>query len=84
MPQPELRSQEIEKFLNVLDEKPTSLVLVTNEVNMGVIPPDPLSRQFVDRHGWLNQEVARRADEVILMTCGIPQVLSQKFYSRVS
>ena len=66
---------EIEKFLRLLDEKPVSLVLVTNEINMGVIPADPASRRFVDEHGRLNQEVARRADEVILMVAGIPQIL---------
>lgn len=68
-------SEEIRDFLNFLEEKPTSLVLVTNEINMGVIPADPLSRRFVDQQGWLNQEVARRADEVILMVSGIPQAL---------
>lgn len=68
-------SQEIEDFLKVLEEKPTSLILVTNEINMGVIPKDPLSREFVDCQGWLNQEAARRADEAILMVAGIPQVL---------
>ena len=71
-------SKEIENFLNVLEQRPTSLILVTNEVNMGVIPNDPLSREFVDRQGWLNQEVARRADEVILMVAGIPQVLKHE------
>lgn len=69
--------KEIQNFLKLLDERPASLVLVTNEINMGVIPPDPLSRRFVDRHGWLNQEVARRSDEVVLMVSGIPQVLKK-------
>lgn len=68
-------SKEIEDFLKVLDEKPTSLILVTNEISMGVIPEDPLSREFVDCQGWLNQETARRSDEAILMVAGIPQVL---------
>lgn len=68
-------SKEIEHFLKVLDQRPTSLILVTNEVNMGVISNDPLSREFVDQQGLLNQEVARRADEVILMVAGLPQVL---------
>lgn len=67
--------KEIKDFLALLEEKPTSLILVTNEINMGVIPGDSLSRRFVDEQGWLNQEAARRADEVILMVAGIPQVL---------
>lgn len=68
-------SNEIQDFLDVLKERPTALVLVTNEINMGVIPADTLTRRFVDQQGWLNQEVARRSDEVILMVSGIPQIL---------
>ena len=73
-----LFDKEIQDFLEVLEERPTSFILVTNEVNMGVIPPDPLTRRFVERHGCLNQEIARLADEVVLMVTGIPQVLKQK------
>ena len=53
------------------------MIFVTNEVNMGVVPADPLTRHFVDLAGRLNQDVARQADEVILMTAGIPQTLKQ-------
>ncbi len=67
--------KEIKEFLNVIEEKPVSLILVTNEINMGVIAPDPVTRRFVDRQGWLNQEVARRADEVVFMVAGLPQIL---------
>lgn len=66
---------EVEEFLRVLEERPTTLILVTNEINMGVVPADGLTREFVDRQGRLNQEVARRADEVILLVAGLPQVL---------
>ena len=68
-------SKETQEFLDVLDERPTHLVVVTNEINMGVVPTDELSRRFVEEQGWLNQEAARRADEVILMVAGIPQIL---------
>jgi adenosylcobinamide kinase/adenosylcobinamide-phosphate guanylyltransferase len=71
----EIVSNEIQDFLRVIEERPTSFVLVTNEINMGVIPADPLSRRFVDQQGWLNQEVARRSDEVILMVAGVPMSL---------
>lgn len=77
-PSPQPRMDEIKDFLRVLDERPTSLILVTNEINMGVIPSDPISREFVDRQGWLNQEAARRCDEVILMVAGIPLSLRAK------
>lgn len=71
-------NQEIDDFLKVIEQKPTTLILVTNEINMGVIPADPLTRRFVEKQGWLNQEVARRADEVVLMVSGIPQILKQE------
>lgn len=76
-PSDDLISKEIEDFLNILEERPTTLIVVTNEINMGVIPGDSRTRQFVDRQGWLNQEVARRAEEVILMVAGIPQIVKE-------
>jgi adenosylcobinamide kinase/adenosylcobinamide-phosphate guanylyltransferase len=72
--------QEIDEFFKVLDTRPTSLILVTNEINMGVIPADRPSRHFVEEQGRLNQEVARRADEVIFMVAGIPQVLKKNLF----
>lgn len=77
-------SEEIQDFLAVLDEKPISLILVTNEINMGVIPPEPLSRRFVDCQGKLNQETAKRSDEVIMMVSGIPQILRQNIRPRIA
>lgn len=45
---------------------------VTNEVGLGIVPGDPLSRQFRDAAGKLNQMVVSIAGSVILMTAGIP------------
>lgn len=49
-----------------------TLIVVSNEVGMGVVPPDPFDRVFCDVLGRLNQLVALEADEVILVCCGIP------------
>jgi adenosylcobinamide kinase/adenosylcobinamide-phosphate guanylyltransferase len=46
------------------------IVLVTNEVGMGIVPEHALSRRFRDVAGRLNQRVAAIADRVILMVCG--------------
>jgi adenosylcobinamide kinase/adenosylcobinamide-phosphate guanylyltransferase len=62
-------------FLETLDRPPCDLVLVTNEVGMGVIPESKLARRFRDALGRLNQEVARRADQVVLMASGLPIVI---------
>jgi len=71
-------SSEIRDFLQLLEERLLSLILVTNEINMGVIPPDSLSRRFVDEQGRLNQEVVRCSDEAILMISGVPHFLKRE------
>lgn len=70
-------SPEIEAFLQMLDSPPCDLILVTNEVGMGIVPEDPESRRFRDLAGSINQQVASRAHEVILTVCGIPVRIKQ-------
>jgi adenosylcobinamide kinase/adenosylcobinamide-phosphate guanylyltransferase len=47
-------------------------VLVSEEAGMGIVPLGEMTRRFLDDLGWLNQQVAQLADEVILMIAGIP------------
>lgn len=49
-----------------------TFILVTNEIGMGGTSDNELQRKFTDLQGWMNQYVAARADEVILMVSGIP------------
>jgi adenosylcobinamide kinase/adenosylcobinamide-phosphate guanylyltransferase len=63
---------EIEAFLASLKAPPCNLIVVTNELGMGIIPADPETRLFRDVAGRVNQQLARLADEVILTVCGIP------------
>jgi adenosylcobinamide kinase/adenosylcobinamide-phosphate guanylyltransferase len=51
---------------------PIPLILVTNEVGSGIIPANPLARQFSDLAGRANQRLAELAAEVVLMVSGIP------------
>ena len=62
---------EIKGFLDILDSPPCHLILVTNEIGMGVIPADSATRLFRDWAGALNQQLAERAHEVILSVSGI-------------
>ncbi len=71
----DLNSPYIQAFLKTLEAPPCDLILVTNELGMGLVPGDALSRRFRDVAGLLNQEVARRAHEVIFTVCGIPTVI---------
>lgn len=67
---------EIDRFVNFLKDpelRPDKyeLFLVSNEVGMGIVPENRLSRQFRDFAGVLNQKVAQASDEVYLMAAGI-------------
>jgi adenosylcobinamide kinase / adenosylcobinamide-phosphate guanylyltransferase len=51
------------------------VLFVTNEVGLGIVPDNELSRRFRDLAGRCNQIMAAHADTVVLMVCGIPMVL---------
>ena len=51
------------------------VVLVANEVGLGVVPDNPMARAFRDHAGRLNQALAERADRVVLVAAGLPLVL---------
>ena len=57
---------------NKFTEQDAYLIFVTNEIGLGGVSPDAVQRRFTDLQGWLNQYIASRADEVILMVSGIP------------
>jgi adenosylcobinamide kinase/adenosylcobinamide-phosphate guanylyltransferase len=54
-----------------------SLVLVANEVGLGIVPDNALARAFRDHAGRLNQAVASVADRVIFVAAGLPLVLKE-------
>lgn len=56
------------------------IILVSNEVGLGVIPLGELSRRFVDEAGWLNQDIARLAENVTFVAAGLP--LSLKSFTK--
>ena len=70
----EFAARKVEELVAVLPRLNFSLVLVTNEVGWGIVPINPLARQFRDFAGWANQQVAAVADEVVLTVAGIPML----------
>lgn len=62
-------------LLGAISQAPGPVILVGNEIGMGVIPMGAEVRAFVDTLGWLNQEVARVCSRVTLMAAGLPLTL---------
>ncbi len=54
------------------------LILVANEVGLGIVPDNALARAFRDAAGQLNQSVAASADEVVLLAAGLPLTLKPR------
>lgn len=55
-----------------LANKDALLILISNELGMGMHPDTETGRKFTDLQGWINQYVAAIADEVIFMVSGLP------------
>ncbi|MCH2229510.1 MAG: bifunctional adenosylcobinamide kinase/adenosylcobinamide-phosphate guanylyltransferase [Crocinitomicaceae bacterium] len=53
-------------------KKEINVIVVGNEIGLGLIPMEKGTRSFVDIHGLINQYIAKTADEVTLMVSGIP------------
>lgn len=65
-------SPTFETFVQAVRKAQNPLVIVTNEVGMGLVPETRLGRRFRDWSGRLSQEVAQVVDEVILTCAGLP------------
>jgi adenosylcobinamide kinase/adenosylcobinamide-phosphate guanylyltransferase len=62
-----LAKAEFEKFT----EPEATYIFVTNEIGSGGVSENAIQRKFTDLEGWMNQYIASKADEVILMVSGI-------------
>lgn len=63
--------EQIDKLLNSARASQVTVIFVTNEVGMGIVPDNALARQYRDIAGMVNQKVAACADEVYLVVSGL-------------
>ncbi len=63
---------EIKKLAELSSEVTAQVIIISNEVGMGLVPPNPLGRVYRDILGRANSIMADKADEVFIMISGIP------------
>lgn len=73
----EVFNRERAAFLQALEGYLGQVVIVSNEVGLGTIGMDPLTRRFCDELGWLNQDLAACCDRVVMSVAGLPLTLKE-------
>ncbi|MGM0561682.1 MAG: bifunctional adenosylcobinamide kinase/adenosylcobinamide-phosphate guanylyltransferase [Pseudomonadota bacterium] len=63
---------QIRELLENLTQLDVPLVMVSNEVGLGIVPENALARAFRDHAGYLNQRLAAAADQVVFLAAGLP------------
>jgi adenosylcobinamide kinase/adenosylcobinamide-phosphate guanylyltransferase len=69
--------REVEDLILAAQAATADIIVVSNEVGMGLVPVNPLGREFRDLTGLVNQRLAQSADEVYFMIAGLPQAIKQ-------
>ena len=69
---------EAEKLVDSAKQYGGEVIFVSNEVGMGIMPANVMSRNYVDLAGRCNQVIGKGADKVIFVSCGIPITLKEK------
>ena len=67
-----LALREVESLIQLFSDLKKPLILVSNEVGMGIVPDNGLARTFRDLAGEANEMIARAADEVYVTFSGLP------------
>lgn len=64
--------KEIEELIDCMKKVNADFIIISNEVGLGIVPENKLSRIYRDALGWVNKRLAEFADEVYFMIAGIP------------
>jgi adenosylcobinamide kinase / adenosylcobinamide-phosphate guanylyltransferase len=70
--------EQTERLLHAARAHPGEVIMVTNEVGLGIVPENSIARQYRDLVGRCNQCAALGADRVFLVCCGIPLQIKGK------
>ncbi|MGI6036994.1 MAG: bifunctional adenosylcobinamide kinase/adenosylcobinamide-phosphate guanylyltransferase [Limnochordia bacterium] len=62
---------EVEAVASLSEGHPANIIIISNEVGLGLVPPSALGREFRDLCGWANQRLAKRAQRVYYTVAGI-------------
>jgi adenosylcobinamide kinase/adenosylcobinamide-phosphate guanylyltransferase len=65
-------NEEVQNLVEGCKKVSSTIIIVSNELGMGIVPLDRLTRLYRDIVGKANQHVAAAADEVFLLVSGIP------------
>lgn len=68
---------EIDELLTYIHAHDEEWIVISNEVGLGLVPPYQMGRVYRDLLGWVNQQFAHKADEVLWMVAGIPVPIGQ-------
>ncbi|MEK7828750.1 MAG: bifunctional adenosylcobinamide kinase/adenosylcobinamide-phosphate guanylyltransferase [Deltaproteobacteria bacterium] len=64
-------TKEIHSLISACKASKTNIIIVSNEVGLGIVPDNPLARRFRDISGISNQKMAEAADEVYFVVSGM-------------
>ncbi|SHG05047.1 adenosylcobinamide kinase /adenosylcobinamide-phosphate guanylyltransferase [Flavobacterium micromati] len=66
------------EFDAIAKQENATIIIVTNEIGMGVHADTLIGRKFTELQGWMNQYIAKNATTVVLMISGIPVTIKEK------
>lgn len=65
------------EFELVANQPDATIIIISNEIGMGVHADTHIGRKFTELQGWMNQYLAKKANKVILMVSGIPVIIKE-------
>lgn len=64
--------KEVDELIDCMNKVNADFIVISNEVGLGIVPENKLSREYRDTLGLVNQRLTECADEVFFMIAGIP------------